>query len=1007
MGHCGTPDNINSQSTPNNGNLVCNNNFSVFLDNHRDDMMPTGATRTLKMKTNVIFMQNAGGEGNFTMSNPDHAQYWNDVFTEINRKLANLEGESCNCTITPTHYGDVKLEIVPNFIEIQDDFGWNHRNDNDRFDLSSSDKDFLLYISNLAQQDPTYEQGIDVMMTMDGFYYNRYINDNPDGLPYWSTHVGYSPQTSWYQGFWYSDLPNYDLESSAFWHCPDHYLRYINHLEHDFDPVIWLENEPIKAAGGFLHEYGHYFFPVVGHQHSCNLNIMNGSYTINRTSFTGCQVRDMYESIMTKKLRKYIVCEDVIDHEIDIVNEEIWSNNIKVFSDIYIKDGGKLTITCELHMQPNTRIIVERGGELVVDEGLLTGCGDYWRGIIVEGDANNNQANSGRVGLINGAVIENARNAISMNPSHMPYVEDVYEGFMGGIVEASNSTIRDCKRAIEFMRFAQGGTKDQSFITNCTFDNLKYGITLWADDGVVIDNCNFNNIQTYAVHSYDTEVIVNNGCTFNNMPEGIYMKSTFQNMFSSKIGAVGTLPNEFNTNVYGIFAEAQSNEEVLEIQNNNFLGGDHGVLTSGLSFSSIHGNDFINQNLSGVTPQDQGGDPNEIYLNNISSSNVGSQAGFDNEGLLYYDNCFGFNTYSDIRVVDGNIGEIQGEAGGPANNCFSHGGTRAVDNSLGSDEVKYWYGNDNNCLNPVSSLNVNEELTQGGVIPTTCGSSFSPGPVNSKFLCYNTITGKGNVINKINEIENYIADIESNTNLSSSYKRYILYKYKRCLKNLLKKYGQEVFINRSDIPSTVEIEEAITFYSQRPEFESKIKAQGIMMTYGDYPRALSYLNSLPTNRTVESDFVIAQRINIAYLMGRENFSLTSSDEILLRSIGEKIEPLNGYARAIYERVTGERIYLPFRGANDITPRESNDEKGNLEIINIYPNPASDHLKIDLGVGFTGNIIITNTTGEDIYNNQVSDASFHIDVSEWMSGIYFLVVNSENYSSEVHKIIIVK
>jgi len=126
-------------------------------------------------------------------------------------------------------------------------------------------------------------------------------------------------------------------------------------MEHDWNPTQWIANEPGKAAGGFLHEYGHYF--NLGHQ-TCSLNLMGTSYSGARTSFSGCQVREMYESLMTKNIRKYVICEDVIDHNIDIVNDETWSNNIKVFGDIHIKNGGKLTITCELHMQPNTRIIV-------------------------------------------------------------------------------------------------------------------------------------------------------------------------------------------------------------------------------------------------------------------------------------------------------------------------------------------------------------------------------------------------------------------------------------------------------------------------------------------------------------------------------------------------------------------------------------------------------------------------------------------------------------------------
>ena len=147
----------------------------------------------------------------------------------------------------------------------------------------------------------------------------------------------------------------------------------------------------------------------------------------DRNNFNGCQIREMYETLMTKNLRKYVVCEDVVDHEMVVDNVETWSNNVKVYNDIKIVDGGSLTITCELHLQPNTRIYVERGGELKIDGGLITSCGE-WHGVLVEGvsgDANNETGIAGKVFMENNAILENASIGISMGrTSQLPYTED-------------------------------------------------------------------------------------------------------------------------------------------------------------------------------------------------------------------------------------------------------------------------------------------------------------------------------------------------------------------------------------------------------------------------------------------------------------------------------------------------------------------------------------------------------------------------------------------------------
>jgi len=79
----------------------------------------------------------------------------------------------------------------------------------------------------------------------------------------------------------------------------------------------------------------------------------------------------------------------------------------------------------------------------------------------------------------------------------------------------------------------------------------------------------------------------------------------------------------------------------------------------------------------------------------------------------------------------------------------------------------------------------------------------------------------------------------------------------------------------------------------------------------------------------------------------------------------------------------------------------------LEVINVYPNPANDFLNIDLNDGFVGTVIISNISGENIYNKLVDNSSLKIDVSDWVSGIYFLMIKDEQNYSKVHKIVITK
>ena len=716
----------------------------------------------------------------------------------------------------------------------------------------------------------------------------------------------------------------------------------------------------------------------------------------------------MYRAMMTQNLRKYVICEDVIDHRIEIIGSETWSKNIKVFNDIVIKDGGSLTITCELHMQPKTRIIVERGGELNVEGGLLTGCGEYWRGIIVEGDASGNQLNSGKVSLTDEAIIENARNAISMNPTHISWPQ--LQDFWGGVVHAENAIIRDCRRAVEFMRYGQAGNKDVSTFINCSFENLKTGITIWANDGVNIENCQFNNIETYAVHPYDTEVIVHDGCTFDNMPEGIYIKSTFPTIFSSKIGQDNTSPNVFNTNIYGVYTEAVANGENLKIRNNNFFGGDHGVQLNGLTHSKVHSNDFLDQNFSGVTPQDQGFQPNDIFDNNISSSTIGSQASYNNSGLLYYENCFGFNGPSDIKVVDGNIFLEQGEEDDPADNCFSHGGTRAVDNSLGFDDVIYYCGstNTNSCLYPKASLGVSETCSSGGQEPQNCGSNLSPGTIDTKrYTCFKDIKDVNSIKSKVEELEAYIKKVEEDrVYLGATNKTLLLARLKRCLKQLKKRYVVKIF--EEDVNPNIENskEQLISFLIERDDFEDEAMALGIMMSFGEYNRASQYLNSMNPLTEEHRDFIITEQINLDYLRNITTYSLSARDETILREIGEKVQPMSGYARALYEVLTGERIYLPYKVDGHVTPRSVTSDK-NVAELRVWPNPADDTVYLNIDNDKHYDVSIYDLTGMMIYKQKNASKPTTINTQEWIEGMYIIKYNSGDDEIKTKKLIICK
>ncbi|NBC08280.1 MAG: hypothetical protein GVY26_13895, partial [Bacteroidetes bacterium] len=78
-----------------------------------------------------------------------------------------------------------------------------------------------------------------------------------------------------------------------------------------------------------------------------------------------------------------------------------WSGNRELRSGVVVQAGSRLSITCEIGLPAGAQILVEPGGELIVDGArLYTPCPDApWAGITV----------AGRLSIQPGSVLENAK----------------------------------------------------------------------------------------------------------------------------------------------------------------------------------------------------------------------------------------------------------------------------------------------------------------------------------------------------------------------------------------------------------------------------------------------------------------------------------------------------------------------------------------------------------------------------------------------------------------------
>lgn len=225
--------------------------------------------------------------------------------------------------------------------------------------------------------------------------------------------------------------------------------------------------------------------------------------------------------------------------------EVIWNDTVYVKDTVRICRGSTLRVKSDVFFRPTARVIVECGGELIIDGGRLTGSPSHmWKGVLAYSNPEISQSpyNQSVVTIINNGIIEKAETAISavqdgFNPDWPGYTNG------GAIIQCSDAVFKNNIYAIKLNPY-----KYSSFskFINCSFVNdveyLDYKIRMekfveiTAINGVQFEGCLFENKVLgsfgYGIYSYNSSFIVDDFCTGIVLPcpEENIIKSTFLNL---------------------------------------------------------------------------------------------------------------------------------------------------------------------------------------------------------------------------------------------------------------------------------------------------------------------------------------------------------------------------------------------------------------------------------------------------------------------------------------------
>lgn len=390
-----------------------------------------------------------------------------------------------------------------------------------------------------------------------------------------------------------------------------------------------------------------------------------------------------------------------------ITGDITWSTSRGVVQDIYIDAGASLTIdnNAIINFAKDTRLIVERGGRLDINNATLTNlCGETWGGIEIRGNSSLPHPLAGSVISGSYPVLGTDHGVLYMNNSEISKASigiDVSGGelgptFDGGVAVVLASTFQENNTSVRME-----GYTDENFseFVSCEFVSKKSGITtflpsvdLYDVNGVDFDQCTFESGSFYTLNEpSEVGIRIFDGslralsCDFKNHLYGIEARaishvlatpirvsdSDFENnvrgVFISGIGNLEIYSNTFNVpdlalECYGLYLEGSTD---YLVEDNLFtLFDDH---TNGLPFCTgvyvANGHDLVT----------------EIYRNQFERIESGIRAQGNNLGLQIRCNEFSLIRRYNIAWVSGTLND-QGycalagdpmEYQAPAGNVFS------------------------------------------------------------------------------------------------------------------------------------------------------------------------------------------------------------------------------------------------------------------------------------------------------------------------------------------------
>lgn len=391
---------------------------------------------------------------------------------------------------------------------------------------------------------------------------------------------------------------------------------------------------------------------------------------------------------------------------LQVSTSQTWSGTKEVTQNIEVPSGVTLTITGNVFMHGSeSSIHIKPGGHLIIDGGLITSNCKDWLGIFVEGNSSLAQTtvNQGKISVINGGEITNARDAITNTAVNQS--GGWVPGTTGGIIYCNQALFRNNKRDIQLLPYrdwvSNNADYDAKFINSdftrdddFKLDAILPSITMWGVVGVAIEDCKFENAHsnnwayrgggiysigaTFKVQD-NTALSQRTGCEFTGYYDAIRSQNTFCGQASKHTEIKRAT---FRDNYHAIYISHPSLVRItyndIEVNSqlspsqfpSNFQTAKYGIYLDGEGTYILHNNVLKTDGPNGGIPavgivlRDNGNHINQPYGNEIDGFDVGIEALGRNRDR--------YDAYGGIQFKCNNLGATNSLSSSTQNTSYSN-----------------------------------------------------------------------------------------------------------------------------------------------------------------------------------------------------------------------------------------------------------------------------------------------------------------------------------------------